>query len=120
MNAKQELYDLLAEQLNVDLSMLIERLENAVLRSKIYTHDNGTTLYRLKVLIHKAAKLRDSIVTTADNGLDRSDPWYTSYRVEEGQPEYARAYEGLRDIALAKIAALRKTPSGAENTLKTE
>lgn len=120
MNAKQELYDLLAEQLNVDLSVLIERLRNAECRSKFYTRQNTTTLHRLKTLIHEATMLRDSIVTTADNGLDRSDPWYTSYRVEEGQPEYARAYEGLRDIALAKIAALRKTPSGAENTLKTE
>lgn len=120
MVTKQELHDLLAKQLNDDLSTMIRRLDNAEYYSRFYTPHNASILHHSRVLIRRAVQLRDSIVTTADNGLERSDPYYTSYRVEEEQPEYVRVYEGSREIAMAEMAAQCKILSGAENTLKTE
>lgn len=83
MTTKQELHELLAENLQKELDIIIDYLDGATSRAKVYTTSNNAILHRLKVLIYKADKLRDALITTPNNGLNATDPDFKNYTLND-------------------------------------
>lgn len=83
MKTKQELHELLADNLQKELDTVINHLDGAISRAKVYTTSNNAVAYRLKILAYKADKLRDALVTTPNNGLNPTDSNFENYTLND-------------------------------------
>lgn len=82
-STKQELHELLAENLLADMQNMIDRIEGATIRAGIYTESNNSLVHRAKVLSHKLEKLRNMLATVPNNGLQPNNPHFVNYRISE-------------------------------------
>lgn len=82
-STKQELHELLAENLLTDLQNIIDQLDDAIARAGIYTPSNNALVHRSKVLRYKLEKLQNSLAVFPNNGMSPSDPSFINYTITE-------------------------------------
>lgn len=82
-STKQELHELLAENLLTDVQNIIDQLDGAIARAGIYTPSNNSLAHRSKVLRYKLEKLQNSLAVFPNNGMPPNDPRFVNYIITE-------------------------------------